>query len=214
MMTGTPSPTTTVLRPYGTPLPLGFLGLAGGAFLLAGVQLDWIEGMESHVVPLILLTYAFPLQLLASLLAFRCRDSVAGTAMGVLAGTWLAAGAGIAGWPPSEDARALGMFLILAAVALLVPIVADGLERPAASAALAAAAVTFLLTGIHALTGAGGWQAASGVAALVLTALALYAAAAFALEDSRGHPVLPVGRHGRAAHAVADGTEPGIRPEL
>ena len=38
----------------------------------------------------------------------------------------------------------------------------------------------------------------------LLTAVALYAAYALLLEDSRGHEVLPVGRLGPARHATND----------
>ncbi|MFE9636172.1 hypothetical protein [Streptomyces sp. NPDC006463] len=61
------------VRPPGTPVPLGFLALAGGAFVTAALQVGWAP-------------FAFPLQLLASVLDFRARDTGFGTAMAVLAG--------------------------------------------------------------------------------------------------------------------------------
>ncbi|MER7341786.1 hypothetical protein ABT403_28615 [Streptomyces sp. NPDC000075] len=109
-------PTTTVLRPLGTPLPIGFLGLAAAAFVVSAVQLGWIPPHERHAVALVLVAFAFPLQLLAALIGFRVRDTAFATAM--------------------------------------------------------------------------------------------------ALEDTRGRPVLPVGRHGSGARAVEEGAEPGVRPLL
>ncbi len=55
-----------VLRPIGNPLPLGFLALAGGTVVVSGLQLAWVEPSEGDVIALIVLAFAFPLQLLAS----------------------------------------------------------------------------------------------------------------------------------------------------
>ena len=78
-----------VLRPIGNPLPLGFLALAGGTLLVSGLQLGWLQQEEGQQVALILIAFVFPLQLVASIFGFLARDVVAGTGMGVLAGTWL-----------------------------------------------------------------------------------------------------------------------------
>ncbi|MFF0751952.1 hypothetical protein [Streptomyces sp. NPDC004267] len=59
-------PTTTVLRPLGTPLPVGFLGLAAGAFIVSALQLDRIPPHERHAVAAVLKAVAFPLQLPSS----------------------------------------------------------------------------------------------------------------------------------------------------
>ncbi|MEV8532675.1 hypothetical protein [Streptomyces sp. NPDC051211] len=197
-----------------SPLPLGFLALAGGAVALAGLQLGWISGPGRHAVPLILLAFAFPLALVSSLVSFRCRDTAAATALGTVAGIWLTGGAVLGGVPHGLRSEALGLFLVFAAAALLVPLAAVGAGKLAASAAFGVAALHFLLTGVYELAGGSGLRHAAGVVGIAVTVLALYAAAAFALEDARGHAVLPLGRHGRSARAVEDGTEPGIRPEL
>ncbi len=76
-----------VVRPLGSPLPLGFVGLSGGTFVLAGLQLGWVPTAQAHAVALVLLAFVFPAQALASVLGFLCRDAVAATGMGVLAGT-------------------------------------------------------------------------------------------------------------------------------
>ncbi|MFF8375621.1 hypothetical protein ACF07V_05695 [Streptomyces sp. NPDC015661] len=83
-----------------------------------------------------------------------------------------------------------------------------------ATAVIACAALRLGTAGLRELTGAPGWEDAAGVIGLDLTAAALYAAAAFALEDTRHRPVLPVGRPGNRSEAVRRGTEPGERPEL
>src|SRR5215213_6047143 len=86
------TPPQIFLRPLGNPLPLGFLALAGGTLVVSGLQLGWLAPTEGSNVALILVAFVFPLQLLTSILGFLARDSVAGTGMGILAGTWLSIG--------------------------------------------------------------------------------------------------------------------------
>ncbi|MFD8985181.1 GPR1/FUN34/YaaH family transporter [Streptomyces sp. NPDC059564] len=214
MTRSTPRTSATVLRPLATPVPVGFLGLAVGALVVAGLQLDWIGPYERHAVALVLLAFAFPLQLIAALLGFRARDSAFATAMAVLAMAWLVeAGLLSAGRAPGGR-HTLGLFLVAAAVALLVPLAASGRDKLAASAVIGCAALRLALDGIHRLAGGAAWETAAGAAGLLLTVLALYAAAAFALEDTRGRPVLPLGRHGSGAEEMEEGAEPGIRSLL
>src|SRR4051812_44840355 len=78
-----------MLRPIGNPLPLGFLALAGATLLVSGLQLDWLAKSQGQDVALILIAFVFPLQLVSSVFGYLARDVVAGTAMGILAGTWL-----------------------------------------------------------------------------------------------------------------------------
>jgi hypothetical protein len=54
-----------------TPLPLGFLALAAGTLLLAGVQLAWIEQAQGDEAALIIL-------------GFLTQDVGVGTGMGIL----------------------------------------------------------------------------------------------------------------------------------
>ncbi|MFB6477431.1 GPR1/FUN34/YaaH family transporter [Streptomyces virginiae] len=210
----TPPTTTTVLRPLGTPLPVGFLGLAAGAFVVSAVQLGWIPPHERHAVAVVLVAVAFPLQLLAALIGFRVRDTAFATAMAVLATGWLVQGILLSAGPVPEARHALGLFLVVTAVALLVPIASAGAGKLAASVVIGCAALRLALTGIQQLTRSPTWEVAAGAAGLALTVLALYAATAFALEDTQGRPVLPVGRHGSGAQAMEEGAEPGIRPLL
>jgi hypothetical protein len=59
-----------MLRPIGNPLPLGFLALAAGTLLVAGLQLGWLAPSEGHDVALILIAFVAPLQLLASVFGY------------------------------------------------------------------------------------------------------------------------------------------------
>jgi hypothetical protein len=116
----TPEP-RIMLRPLGNPLPLGFLALAGGTLLVAGLQLEWLQPTDGAQVGMILVAFVFPLQLVASVFGFLARDVVAGTGMGLLAGTWLSIGLITLTGQPGATSDALGLFLLLAAIAMLVP---------------------------------------------------------------------------------------------
>ncbi|WP_274543371.1 GPR1/FUN34/YaaH family transporter [Streptomyces sp. DH-12] len=212
-----------VVRPVGSPLPLGFVGLSGGTFVLAGLQLGWVPAAQSHAVALVLLAFVFPVQALASVLGFLCRDAVAATGMGVLAGTWLAMGAIMASGPPGATSEAAGLLLLLAGLALLIPVTAGGADKLVASVVLVTSSLRFFLTGAYHLSGGTAWKEAAGITGLVLTAVALYAALAFEVEDVRHRAVLPTLRRGSGAGAF-DGTsghqfadvikEAGVRREL
>jgi succinate-acetate transporter protein len=121
----TPAPARVFLRPLGNPLPLGFLALAAGTLLLSGLQVGWLEPADGTDVALILIAFVFPLQLLASVLGYLARDVVAGTGMGILAGTWLSIGLVLATSEPGSTSDALGLFLLLAGAAMLVPAAAS-----------------------------------------------------------------------------------------
>jgi hypothetical protein len=144
-----------VLRPVGNPLPLGFLALAGGTLLVSGLQLDWLQPGEGQNVAIILIAFVFPLQLLASVLGYLARDVVAGTGMGLLAGTWLSMGLVTLTAPPGSTSDALGLFLLLAGAAMLVPAAASATGKLVPAALLATTAARFATTGIYQLTASG-----------------------------------------------------------
>ncbi len=60
--------------------------------LLAGLQLGWFSAHDAKAIPLLLLGFAVPLQVTATLLAFMARDSLVGTGFGLFTGVWLAFG--------------------------------------------------------------------------------------------------------------------------
>jgi succinate-acetate transporter protein len=197
-----------MLRPLGNPLPLGFLALAAGTLLVSGLQLEWLQPTDGAQVALILIAFVFPLQLVASVLGFLARDVVAGTGMGILCGTWLSIALVILTGEPGATSDALGLFLLLAAVAMLVPAGAATTGKLVAAAVLTTTALRFATTGLYQLTAGDGWKAVAGVVGLILCALAVYAALAMALEDALGRTVLPLGRR------MPITGEPGIRDQL
>ena len=123
--------TRIVVRPLGTPLPLGFLGLCVATFAFAGLQLGWVPAQQGSVIAWAVLGLTVPAQLLAAVFGFPARDSVAGTGMGVLAGTWAAVTVVTLQSPPGADSDGLGLVLLASAAALLVPAIA-ALSKPVA----------------------------------------------------------------------------------
>src|SRR5215212_6434760 len=99
--------TRVVLRPLANPLPLGFVALAGGTVVVSGLQLGWLEATDTSNVGVILIAFVAPLQLVASVLGYLARDVVAGTGMGILAGTWLSVGVVLFRSPPGSTSDAL-----------------------------------------------------------------------------------------------------------
>ncbi|HET7327719.1 MAG TPA: hypothetical protein VFJ14_10605 [Nocardioidaceae bacterium] len=213
--------TGVALRPVATPLPLGFLALVVATTTFSAVQLRWVGPDQATFAALTALLIV-PLQLVASVFGFLSRDPVAGTGMGVLAGAWAVLGAATLAAPSGTTSPGLGVMLVAAAFALLVPAMA-GISKPVAAVVMAVAATRFAVTGAAQLTGAPGWRTAAGVVGLVLAVVALYGALAFELEGVRGKAVLPLWRTGAAATAVSDDAneqlsglehEAGVRKQL
>ena len=212
-----------VLRPIGNPLPLGFLALAAGTVLLSGLQLGWLEPRAGRHVALIVLAFVFPLQLLAATLGFLARDVVAGTGMGVLSGTWLSVALVLLSSPPGATSDPLGMLLLVSAVAMLVPAAASATGKLVPAAVLVTTALRFATAGLYEITASGRWEAVTGVIGLVLGALAVYAAAAMAIEDAQRRTILPLGRRAFGAESVGGNLdeqlkrierEAGVREQL
>jgi succinate-acetate transporter protein len=200
-----------VLRPIANPLPLGFLGLSAATLLVSALQLGWIPAAQGKDVGLILIAFAFPLQLVTSLFGYLGRDVVAGTAMGVLSGTWLSVGLVMLTSPAGSTSDAVGLLLLVSGLGLLFCTVVAASGKLVAVAVLGTAALRISLTGIFELTASSTWEDVAGVLGLVLLALGAYAALAIALEDGRRDTVLPTGRRGRGAQVWE---EAGIRPQL
>jgi len=83
--------TRVMLRPMASPMPIGFVGLAA-TVVVASMNLGWISSSQAHQVAIVLIAFVFPLQAVTSIFGVLTRDGVAGTAMAILAGTWLTVG--------------------------------------------------------------------------------------------------------------------------
>lgn len=215
-------PATVTLRPIGNPLPLGFLALAAGTLLVSGLQLSWLEPSEGHKVALMLLAFVFPLQLLTSIFGFLARDAVAGVGMGILAGTWASVGVVKLTSEAGTTSEALGLLLLVAGAAMLVPAAGGAVGKLVPALVLATAGLRFALTGGYEL-GSDGFQDVAGVVGVVLAGLAFYAALAMMLEDVQRREVLPLLRRGAGRQATHGGVasqldlihrEAGVREQL
>jgi uncharacterized protein len=217
------SRTRVTLRPIAGPLALGFFGLAAATFVMSGLQLGWVDSTEGKQIALCILAFTVPLQFTASLLGFLARDGVAATGMGVLAGIWAVIGLITFSAKPGSTSDALGLFLLVAGVAMWAPASAAFASKLVPALVLSVAGLRFLVTGLYQLTSNEAWEDTAGVIGLVLAVFAIYAAYAAELEDVLKRPVLPLGRRGRGESAVR-GTyaeqianvahEPGVRQQL
>jgi succinate-acetate transporter protein len=215
--------TRIVLRPLAGPLALGFFGLAAATFILAGLQLGWAAPSEGPQVAVCVLAFTVPLQFTASIFGFLARDGVAATGMGLLSGIWAATGLVLLTAKPGATSNAIGLFLVIAGVAMWAPASAAAAGKVVPSLVLGTAGLRFALTGIYEISGSETWKHVAGIVGLILAALAVYAAYAAELEDVLKRPVLPLGRRGKGREAL-EGTyaqqvaslshEPGIRQQL
>lgn len=214
--------TRIVLRPTGTPLPLAFMALAVATVGFSCLQLGIIGDDEERVVALAVLVLTVPLQFFASVIGFGARDPIAGTGMAMVSGVWAMVAVSSLATEPGESSAGLGVLLLAAAVAILVPVSA-GHGKLVAAAVLAGSSVRFAATGIAELTGTDAWSVVAGILGFGLAALALYAALGFELEEVRGRTVLPMLRRGAGAKPLHDdmgeqvegiAQEAGVRQQL
>lgn len=215
--------TRIVLRPLATPLPLGFLALALATTMFSAVQLGWIDADQGRVAGYTALFATAPLQLLASVFGFLSRDPVAATGMGLLSGTWAITGLTTLTNPPGAAGQGLGVLLVVAGLAMLVPAAVAMSSKIVPAAVMALAGTRFIVTGVYGVTASSAWEAVAGWVGVALAALALYAALALELEGGQEKTVLPLGRRGPGRAAMSgEGPlapqrlieEAGVRPQL
>jgi succinate-acetate transporter protein len=212
--------TRIVLRPIGSPLPLGFFTVAIDNVVVSTLQWGLLPAGDRRAVALIVLP-AFVVQAIVGIIAIGARDSIAGTLMLSFATTWLVDFLILYVYPAGA-AAALGIFYIVFAVFIALMLVTALLKR-ALAAVLLVATPRFLVAGIAELTGNRAVAQAGAVLGFLLAAVAMYTAFALLLEDARGREILPIGRQG-AARAATHGTlavelrdierQPGVRRTL
>jgi len=204
--------TRVMLRPIGSPLPLGAFTLVPAGLLLAGLQLGWFSAHDAKSIPLLLLGFAVPLQLTASLLAFFARDALVGTGFGLFTGVWLAFGlAGLSAGVTGTN-HVLGVFF-LAVGGLFALLMGGGLAggKAAAGAIILAGSARFILSGLYEITATKGVEHASGIVGLAFVGVAAYVGLATLLEDTAKRRLLPMGRRARALAAIDEGLEAQLR---
>ena len=190
---------------------------------MSGLQLGWVEPAEGRQVALCILAFTVPLQFTASAFGFLARDGVAATGMGLLSGIWAVVGLVTFTGGPGSTSEALGLFLLLAGLAMWAPASSAAAAKLVPAVVLTIAGLRFVVTGVYQLTSNEAWEDAAGVIGLVLAGFAVYAAYAAEFEDVLKRPLLPLGRRGKGEQAVK-GTyaeqianvahEPGVRQQL
>jgi succinate-acetate transporter protein len=202
------------LRPLGSPAPLGFAALAGVSLVAAGFDFGWVAQADKGQVGTLLIAFAFPLQLVASILAFLARDGATGTAFGIQAASWLAIGLIYVSSPPGSTSPALGLLLVAAGGALALGAASVALTKIVPALVVGLTGIRFATAGIYELSSAGTWKHVAGAAGLAVVAVAAYGVLALVLEDGEGTTVLPLGRVRRGALALRGSPADQVEPAL
>jgi len=212
-----------VLRPVGTPLPLGFLGqMVGRHHRVQCGAVGWIPTTEGWVIAVAVLLFTVPVQLLASVFGFLARDPVARTGDGAARRNvgcpcrchrdFASGNAHRRAWRrcAHRSHRDGGTGI-------------RGVRKARRGRSNAMSALRFVTTGLDGITASPGWGPLPGSSGLVLAVGAFYAALGFEWEVARGRTVSPLlrGGGGRSAlHAVFSSQvsnvahEAGVRRQL
>jgi hypothetical protein len=214
--------TRIMLRPIGSGLPLGFFSFGIGMLLLACQAIGWISVGEQRDVGLLLASFVFPLELVATVFAFLARDTLAATTLGLFTTSWLALGLAELTSPAGSTSVTLGIYLFGFSTAVLLLALLSTMGKPFFSALLGLAAARMVLAGTYEVGGSKTLYHVAGGCALALAALAMYGGAALSLEDAGRRGVLPLFRRGQAEESFAGYQaqleqleyEPGVRQQL
>jgi succinate-acetate transporter protein len=203
MTDGTIDTTRIVLRPIGSPLPLGLLALVPAGVMLSCQQIGAIDVTEGRTIAFLLLGFVVPLQFAATILAFLARDSVAGTGLGLFSGAWLASALTLLNAKPGSTSHAFGVFLLSVGAGMIVVVAGASFGKVGPALVITVGAVRFVLSGLYELTANTGVEHAAAVIGFILAGVALYSAVATEVEDVSG-PKLPLGRRGPAKAALEE----------
>jgi succinate-acetate transporter protein len=214
--------TRIVLRPIGSGLPLGFFSFGIGMLLLGCLSIGWIPVGEQKEVGMLLMSFVFPLELVATIFAFLARDTLGATTLGLFTTSWLALGWAYLEATTGKTSVALGVYLFGFATAIFLLALLSTQGKPFFSLLLLTAVTRMVLAGIYEAGGSHELLKVSGGFAIALTALAMYGGAALGLEDARHAEWLPLFRRGGAEQAFQGfdaqlerlEAEPGVRQQL
>jgi succinate-acetate transporter protein len=210
------------VRPIGSALPLGFFAFGLGMFMLGGMGTELVSKTDAKHAALVLVAFVFPLELVATIVAFLARDTLGATALGLFTTSWLTFGVAVMTGKPGATSGALGLFeLFFAGIVVLLSIVAwQG--KPLIAGILTVSAARAALAGVYELDRSKTIDHVAGWMGFGISGLALYGGLAFLLEDA-GRVLLPVLRRGEA-HTALEGSladqleriesEAGVRQQL
>jgi len=190
------------LRPLGNPLPLGLFSFGIGMLLLAAQSTGWVPPSEQLQVGLLLASFVFPLEAVAMVMAFLARDTMAATVLGMFSTSWLGLGLVLITGTPGAISLTEGFFLLGFAAAVISLALIAGTAKPLIALTLVLSASRAILYGLYEVTSTPGLQHAAGIVAAAIAAVAWYGGTAFAFEDVRQRPLLPVLRRAAATEAM------------
>ncbi len=199
------------VRPYGSPVPLGFFAFGVGMFLYAALDIGWVKPEEQSTIGLLLTSFVTPLQLIATVFAFLCRDGGSATALGVFATSWLAGGLVLLTGKPGVLSPAFGSYLVAFTCVILMLGIASLAGKPLLSAFLLVSSFRGIFGAVYEFGGGHGWDVASGAVALAAFTIALYGGLAFLLEDTLGRTVLPLARRAASREAIEESLPAQLR---
>jgi succinate-acetate transporter protein len=214
--------TRIMLRPIGSALPLGFFSFGIGMLLLGCSAIGWIPASEQKDVGMLLMSFVFPLELIATIVAFLARDTLGATTLGLFTTSWLALGWADRSSPPGSTSITLGVYLFGFATAAFLLALMSTRGKPFFSVLLGVSVARMVLSGVYEIGGRHEWYKISGGFGIGLAALAMYGGTALGLEDALHRELLPLFRRGGAEQAFEGyeaqlerlEAEPGVRQQL
>jgi succinate-acetate transporter protein len=214
--------TRVMLRPIGSGLPLGFFAFAIGMLLLGCSGIGWIPVSEQKDVGMLLISFVFPLEAIATVVAFLARDTLGATTLGLFTTSWLALGWTDHSSPPGATSITIGVYLFGFATAALLLGLLSIRSKPFFSVLLGVAVARMVLSGVYEIGGSHTFLKVAGGFGIGLAALAMYGGTALGLEDALHRELLPLFRRGGAEQAFEGydaqlarlESEPGIRQQL
>src|SRR5207302_5111101 len=147
--------THIVLRPIGSALPLGFFSFGIGMLVLGTQAIGWIPVHEQKTAGMLLMSFVFPLELVATVFAFLARDTLGATTLGLFTTSWLALGWAELSSPPGKTSVTLGVYLFGFAATVLLLSSLSTLGKPFFSVLLLVAATRMVLSAVYEVGGAG-----------------------------------------------------------
>src|SRR5690349_8405922 len=149
--------TRIMLRPIGSGLPLGFFSFGIGMLLLACSAIGWIPVSEQKNVGMLLMSFVFPLELVATIVAFLARDTLGATTLGLFTTSWLALGWADYASPAGATSVTLGIYLFGFGTAVLLLAMMSTRAKPFFSVLLGVAVARMVLSGVYEIGGSHEW---------------------------------------------------------
>jgi succinate-acetate transporter protein len=168
------------------------------------------------------MSFVFPLELIATIVAFLARDTLGATTLGLFTTSWLALGWADRSSPPGSTSITLGVYLFGFATAAFLLALMSTRGKPFFSVLLGVSVARMVLSGVYEIGGRHEWYKISGGFGIGLAALAMYGGTALGLEDALHRELLPLFRRGGAEQAFEGyeaqlerlEAEPGVRQQL